>query len=101
MRDLQRVSDTVQVYAMITKAQYQMLTSLPFSVKVEWGKANWPDGFTESGIAKLVQMKAVVSRITGELGNYTVLFEPTTKADDLKREYEAGSKAERKERGLR
>lgn len=87
---------------MITAAQYKVLTNMAVGgivVRVRNGQWYWPEWAAEGTIAKLAQLEALTSRIEGELGDYTIVFQQTTKAPALIREYEEKSKAERKIRG--
>ena len=86
---------------MITRSQYEVLCgiteTLPLVVDVKYGKYSW-QSVSEAAVMKLVKIGALVSEITGELGNYQLSFKPTTKAHALKIEYEANARAERRER---
>lgn len=86
---------------MITRSQYDVLCGMsdrfPLVVQVKYGRYSW-QSVSEAAVMALVQMGAITSQITGELGDHQLTFRPTVKAHALKEEYEANNKAERRGR---
>lgn len=80
---------------MITHAMYDVLKGMsvtfPLRVNVKYGNYAW-ESVSEGAVQKLVSAGAVEGTIEGELGDYTLVFRPTVKAQAMLEEYEHAHK---------